>query len=430
MDTPLLGAALIVKNEEAALPRCLDALNALRPLLGEVCVYDTGSSDATVEVAENRGARVERGYWDDDFSRARNAAIAMTTARWVVIVDADEAIRADVPALEAQLRRALRTSGSGLDAIQIQVNDIRAGGRFEQSWSSRRFLRPSRAHYANAVHEDIVSRRPGRPLAETKLAPEVVVLDHFGYTDDEAMREKTARNLVIADREVARLEGDVTRQGELVRALVDRARSARDQSMEEAAVADLRRVQATSATSRYRTWGLEMLADVLIDLTRYDDATDVIRELRTEPFAEPSFCDWLEARRDLTMGRVELGMQRLRTIDVLVSSSGVEVAPHVLLDARKQGAIHLGAYDEAAVCLIRLMAGCGHTGNRSAELLLALWAQLPRDVLVDMLLDADRGHLEAVIAEFDAFDAGREIGAALRRKKVGAVVSTPAHPDR
>ena len=71
MTRLLVDACLIVKDEEAHLPRCLAALEKLRPLLGRICVYDTGSRDATVELARAAGCVVTQGYWDDDFARAK-----------------------------------------------------------------------------------------------------------------------------------------------------------------------------------------------------------------------------------------------------------------------------------------------------------------------------------------------------------------------
>ncbi len=87
-----IAAALIVKDEQANLPGCLESLQGL---VDEVVVYDTGSSDDTVEIALRAGARVERGHWDGDFARARNAALAMTSAAWVLSIDADERAVAD-----------------------------------------------------------------------------------------------------------------------------------------------------------------------------------------------------------------------------------------------------------------------------------------------------------------------------------------------
>ena len=53
-------------------------------------VADTGSTDATPEVAEKHGARMIHIPWENDFASARNEALAAVTADWVLSLDADE----------------------------------------------------------------------------------------------------------------------------------------------------------------------------------------------------------------------------------------------------------------------------------------------------------------------------------------------------
>ena len=68
----LVSACLIVRDESASIRACL---YALKDVVDEVVVYDTGSIDGTPELAEAVGATVIRGHWDDDFAPARNAAL-------------------------------------------------------------------------------------------------------------------------------------------------------------------------------------------------------------------------------------------------------------------------------------------------------------------------------------------------------------------
>jgi hypothetical protein len=49
MGRPTLAAALIVKDEQDNLPACLDSL---REVVDEIVIYDTGSTDDTVGIAE------------------------------------------------------------------------------------------------------------------------------------------------------------------------------------------------------------------------------------------------------------------------------------------------------------------------------------------------------------------------------------------
>jgi len=84
-----LSACLIVKNEEQRLPKCLESLKAIAD---EIIVVDTGSSDRTVAVAKKYQARVFHFEWCDDFSQARNYAIAQAKGKWIFVIDADEVL--------------------------------------------------------------------------------------------------------------------------------------------------------------------------------------------------------------------------------------------------------------------------------------------------------------------------------------------------
>ncbi|HMB57809.1 MAG TPA: glycosyltransferase family 2 protein [Arenimonas sp.] len=81
-----LSAVVITKNEADRIERCVRSLTGL---CAEVIVLDSGSSDATVELARAAGARVEHQDWLG-FAEQKNAAIALATNRWVLLLDADE----------------------------------------------------------------------------------------------------------------------------------------------------------------------------------------------------------------------------------------------------------------------------------------------------------------------------------------------------
>ncbi len=82
-----VSACLIVRNEEKALPECLDSI---RPIVDEIVVVDTGSTDETVRLAREGGAEVHHFPWNDDFSAARNAALDQARGDWILVIDADE----------------------------------------------------------------------------------------------------------------------------------------------------------------------------------------------------------------------------------------------------------------------------------------------------------------------------------------------------
>jgi len=97
-----LSVAIVTLNEAANLPRTLASVRFAR----EIVIVDSGSTDATVEIAENAGARIIQEPWKG-FARQKNAAIAHTTGDWVLSLDADEEVS---PALAQEIEVLLAGS--------------------------------------------------------------------------------------------------------------------------------------------------------------------------------------------------------------------------------------------------------------------------------------------------------------------------------
>ena len=98
MTEPLpLSGVVITLNEADRIARCVASMRAV---CDDVLVLDSGSTDATVQIARALGARVEHRDWDD-FARQKNAAIERARHRWVLLLDADEWLE---PAAQARLR--------------------------------------------------------------------------------------------------------------------------------------------------------------------------------------------------------------------------------------------------------------------------------------------------------------------------------------
>ena len=78
---------IIAFNEERNLPHCLDSLEGIAD---EVLVVDSGSTDRTVALAEERGARVLTHAFEGHIEQ-KNWAAAQATGEWLLSLDADEA---------------------------------------------------------------------------------------------------------------------------------------------------------------------------------------------------------------------------------------------------------------------------------------------------------------------------------------------------
>ena len=84
-----VSLCMITKNEEEHLPRCLLSVD---PIVDEIIVVDTGSTDRTRDVAKAFGARVEEFAWTEDFAAARNVSLEKASGDWIFVMDADEVV--------------------------------------------------------------------------------------------------------------------------------------------------------------------------------------------------------------------------------------------------------------------------------------------------------------------------------------------------
>jgi glycosyltransferase involved in cell wall biosynthesis len=112
---PGISLCMIVKDEESSITRVIESIQSL---VSETIVVDTGSSDRTKEYAQRLGARVFDFEWDNDFSRARNYALAQARHEWILVLDADERIAQG----DHHHLRALMDEPSSVAAVLWQRN--------------------------------------------------------------------------------------------------------------------------------------------------------------------------------------------------------------------------------------------------------------------------------------------------------------------
>jgi glycosyltransferase involved in cell wall biosynthesis len=99
-----LSVAIITKDEEENLPRTLDSVQELlRSLGGEIIVVDSGSTDRTLVIAADAGARIFHEPWKG-FAGQKNSALDKAACDWVLSLDADEPLE---PAAAAEIRTLL-----------------------------------------------------------------------------------------------------------------------------------------------------------------------------------------------------------------------------------------------------------------------------------------------------------------------------------
>jgi tetratricopeptide (TPR) repeat protein len=186
MASPFLSLCLIARNEARNLPVCLASV---RGLADEIIVVDTGSTDNTVSLAREAGATVIELEWPNDFSTARNRALAAATGRWILVLDADESLSGEsvaaIRTLVAQPPRCAYTLIQRSQLVAEHVLDVAI---------VRLFPRDPQVRFERPIHEQVNTslERAGIPIVDTTIH-----FDHSGYANAGIMPVKTARNRAL-----------------------------------------------------------------------------------------------------------------------------------------------------------------------------------------------------------------------------------------
>lgn len=197
-----VSACLIVRDEAKTLDQCLASV---KPVVDEIVVVDTGSTDDSKEIARRYGAKVLDFAWCDDFAAARNASLEAATGDWALWIDADEEL---TPASHEAIREAVIRPQFGGFFVRI-VNFLA-----DESAAAQYVHRPIRLfrlnpaiRFTGRIHEQIspAINAQGRPCANL----DGVEMLHYGYLPS-AMREKgkLERTISLLEREVAERPDD------------------------------------------------------------------------------------------------------------------------------------------------------------------------------------------------------------------------------
>ncbi len=199
----MLSLSMIVRNEAERLERCL---HSVADFVDEMVLLDTGSSDATVAIAEGLGAVVHHLPWPGDFAPARNAALEHVRGDWVLVLDADEWL---LPAAREPLRQLM--AEPDLLLINLLRQELGAA-QAPYSNVSRLFRRHPAIHWSRPYHAMVddsvlalLEQEPHWRLADCG----VPALGHDGYQPELLANRDKARRLRLAmEADLAAHPGD------------------------------------------------------------------------------------------------------------------------------------------------------------------------------------------------------------------------------
>ena len=183
-----ISAALMVKNEEEMLERCLQALQ----WADEIVVLDSGSTDQTLEIARRYTDKV---FINDDwqgFGMQRQRLHDLCTGDWILMVDADEIISESLANKITELRSddACNTAFKLRWQTHVFGKALRFGG-----WCSYKLCLYPREKGswdpAVKVHEKL-SLKEGCKIRKIEAR-----MHHYSYRDMEDYLVKSARYAAV-----------------------------------------------------------------------------------------------------------------------------------------------------------------------------------------------------------------------------------------
>lgn len=177
-DLPLpISISIISHNEEANLPRCLASAAALAR---EIVIVDSGSTDRTLEIAAEHGAKVHHqdflGHRDQ-----KNLCLDHCTEDWILALDCDEEL---TPELRASIIRFFDSGDHEHYVAAWMPRLVWFMGRWihHGDWypdkKIRLFKRSAgrwQGHLSSQVHERVVINGP-----ETTLSGDLL---HYSFRD-------------------------------------------------------------------------------------------------------------------------------------------------------------------------------------------------------------------------------------------------------
>lgn len=183
-----VSVCVITRNNEATIDKCL---SSLYNIFDEIVIVDTGSTDATLEIAGKYTSNISEFHWNNDFAQARNYAVSKAQHNFIFSIDSDESLKSMD---ETQLLNFIDTNPDNCIG-QIEILNLQEDGTFQHDHVSRIFNR-EHFHFEGTVHEQLVPENH-------RIIPLKIQIVHYGYADKAANIRKAGmyRKMLLAELE-------------------------------------------------------------------------------------------------------------------------------------------------------------------------------------------------------------------------------------
>jgi glycosyltransferase involved in cell wall biosynthesis len=182
-----ISVVIICKNEERIIGTTLKSVSSVAD---EIIVYDSGSTDNTIRIAQDHDAIVLQGSWDG-YGKNKQKAIAAAKNNWIINIDADEI-------LDKVLQNSIRSLPLDDEKVAYKIRFKNFIGDKSLKWGEFGFdshVRLFNRKYVNwddsNIHEQLIIP----PDIKTKVLPGNIL--HYTMTDTREFVEKTIKYALL-----------------------------------------------------------------------------------------------------------------------------------------------------------------------------------------------------------------------------------------
>lgn len=189
-----LSVNLIVFNEERCIERCL---NALSNFADEILILDTGSTDNTVKIIEEKFPEVKifHDKWRKDFAYSRNILIDKSSNDWILSIDADETPTGEFYLIKDLISLFKNFKANKEHPLVFSPTIDSLGQKINTT--KRIFNKQHDMKFDGKIHEEIVSKNE----KEINYIMLNLTLTHDGYHPDVFKgKNKAERNTEILEK--------------------------------------------------------------------------------------------------------------------------------------------------------------------------------------------------------------------------------------
>lgn len=173
----MLSVAIVCRDNESTIGRTLESV---RGLAGEIVALDSGSTDGTLALLREHGARVIETEWKGHVS-TKQLALEACTGEWILSLDSDESLEPD---LRTAVAEVIERNDASIAGYRVRRKVFYRGRFLEHAWQPEwrlRLVRRGRARWGGLDPHDKLSLVGGEAGAAGRVLDLPGTLRHDSF---------------------------------------------------------------------------------------------------------------------------------------------------------------------------------------------------------------------------------------------------------